>query len=164
MLVFLLPILFLTAEQGTLVDDAGGYVFLAFLGPPSIVMVVLVIVLSIVMLSEMLKCVHVCVHLKCVSLVECVGAVPRYLSNLWNLLDTITLALNVAVAFRTLSHADDGATTQIAVVNTLLLWFRGVRMCSGFGSARHIYNDHHSCVPSALTSRLLVWHRNCKVR
>ena len=44
------------------------------------------------------------------------------------------LFLNIIVIVRALAHYDAAFTTQLCVVNTLLLWLRGVEMLSGFDS------------------------------
>ena len=57
-----------------------------------------------------------------------------HLRDIWNALDATTLTLNTIVIVRVLTHYDAAFTTQVCVVNTLLLWLRGVEMLSGFDS------------------------------
>ena len=57
-----------------------------------------------------------------------------HLCEFWNVLDATTLTLNCVVIVRVMVRYDAAVTTQLCVVNTLLLWLRGVEMLSGFDS------------------------------
>jgi hypothetical protein len=63
----------------------------------------------------------------------------KHLSDVWNLLDLLTLVLNAVVATRILTHADLATTIHLGAANTWLLWFRAVQFLSGFDStARYV--------------------------
>ena len=62
-----------------------------------------------------------------------------HLSDVWNMLDLLTLVLNAVVAARVLARADLAPTMHLGAVNTWLLWFRAVQYLSGFDStARYV--------------------------
>eukprot|EP01043_Picozoa_sp_COSAG02_P013909 COSAG02_NODE_563_length_20290_cov_23.664108_13_plen_2651_part_00 len=66
-------------------------------------------------------------------------ALSNYLQSIWNLLDLGFLSINLVVAVRTLNQSDAAVTTQIAVFNTLMLWFRAIQKLSGFdATAKYI--------------------------
>ena len=81
-----------------------------------------------------------------------------HLRDLWNALDATTLTLNTIVIGRALAHYDAAFTTQLCVVNTLLLWLRGVEMLSGFDSTAKYVS-----MLFAVTNDMQVRHRQSTV-
>lgn len=56
-------------------------------------------------------------------------------STTWNRLDATTIVVSTVVILRTLARNAPAFTTQLAVVNTVLLWLRAIQMLTGFESA-----------------------------
>jgi hypothetical protein len=60
------------------------------------------------------------------------GSLLDHLADVWDLLDIFTVVLCVTVAMSAMTRQDPSWPTQLAVVNTMLLWFRVVQLLSGF--------------------------------
>ena len=58
-----------------------------------------------------------------------------YFTDMWNLLDATTVILTAIVIGFILGHHDAAVTTELAVINTMLMWFRALRILSGWDSA-----------------------------
>ena len=70
---------------------------------------------------------------QCVAVnVQCwAQALCSYINDIWNVLDVATLALTFAFLARMLSNAPSGMTTQLAAINTVLLWLRSRMLKTG---------------------------------
>jgi hypothetical protein len=62
------------------------------------------------------------------------GLRDHFGKDVWDVVDVVNLCLTTAVVIFVLSGKDPSMIAQLAVVNTISLWFRGVQMLSGFGT------------------------------